>query len=123
MPVSQLQHINIRCSNVEASRLFYEAVGLRTGARPPFASHGYWLYLGVEPVVHLVQRPAGEPARDTGTGNLDHVAFEGRDLEGTRQVLQALGLVFRETVVPRDGVTQIFVSDPDGVMLEMNFAP
>ena len=123
MPISQLQHINIRCSNVEVSRQFYEALGLKTGPRPPFTSQGYWLYLGTEPVIHLVQRPAGEAAWDSGTGNLDHVAFEGRDVEETRQILRALGLLFREALVPRDGGIQIFVSDPDGVTLEMNFAP
>jgi len=123
MPLSRLQHINIRCSDLEASRQFYEALGLRAGTRPPFASQGYWLYLDSEPVVHLVQRPADESAQNGGTGNLDHVAFEGRDVEETRLVLRVPGLVFREAVVPRDGVVQIFVSDPDGVTLEMNFAP
>src|SRR2546423_1587459 len=78
-----------------ASRPFDEALGLKTGARPPFASHGYWLYLGIEPVVHLVRRPTGEAVWDSGTGNLDHVAWRAVMWKGPRQVLQALGLVFR----------------------------
>jgi catechol 2,3-dioxygenase-like lactoylglutathione lyase family enzyme len=124
MPVCRLQHINIRCADVAASRHFYVALlGLKEGPRPPFESQGYWLYLGDEPVVHLVQKRAGEAKLGPGTGDLDHIAFEGRDLEGMRQTLAAQGYQFREAVVPRDGVTQLFVADPDGVTLELNFAP
>jgi catechol 2,3-dioxygenase-like lactoylglutathione lyase family enzyme len=121
MPVDQFQHINTRSADVEASRRFYEEIlGFRVGDRPPFASTGYWLYLGNQPVVHLVQRPAGDPAQH-GAGNLDHIAFRGVDLEATRQTLQAAGIQYREAVVPRDGSIQIFVHDPDGIRIELNF--
>lgn len=124
MPVTQLQHINIRCSDVEASRHFYVSLlGLRQGPRPPFESEGYWLYLEQEARVHLVQKKPGEAILGPGTGDLDHIAFEGQDLEGMRQILKANGYSFREAIVPRDNVTQVFVADPDGVMLELNFAP
>jgi catechol 2,3-dioxygenase-like lactoylglutathione lyase family enzyme len=93
---------------------------LTVGARPPFASVGYWMYLGEHPVVHLVQRPAGENAM-AGAGHLDHVGFRGVDIEGTRAGLLAAGIPFREQVVPRDGSIQIFVVDPDGVKVELNF--
>jgi catechol 2,3-dioxygenase-like lactoylglutathione lyase family enzyme len=39
-----------------------------------------------------------------------------------RQVLAAEGLPFREAVVPRDQTVQIFVRDPDGIQVELNFA-
>ncbi len=124
MPVRSLQHVNIRCADVEASKDFYVAlIGLVVGPRPPFASQGYWLYAGDEPVVHLVQKPAGEAVRGPDTGALDHIAFEGVDLKATRSGLKARGKAFREAVVPRDGVIQLFVTDPDGVLLELNFAP
>ena len=124
MPVRGLQHVNIRCADVEATKDFYvELIGLVVGPRPPFASQGYWLYAGDEPVVHLVQRPEGEAGPRPDTGALDHVAFEGVDLEATRSALKARNTVFREAVVPRDGVIQLFVADPDGVLLELNFAP
>src|SRR3954453_4077667 len=120
MPVDQFQHINTRSADVEASREFYvNILGLRVGDRPPFASTGYWLYLGDQPAVPLVQRPPGEAAQ-SGCGNLDHVAFRGVDLEGTRRTLAAAGLPYREAVVPRDGSIQIFVHDPDGIRIELN---
>jgi catechol 2,3-dioxygenase-like lactoylglutathione lyase family enzyme len=96
-------------------------MGLTEGPRPPFASRGFWLYLGPEPIVHLVQKPADEPVRGPGTGDLDHIAFEGVELDAFRSVLSKAGIAFREAVVPRDQTVQIFVLDPDGVQLELNF--
>jgi glyoxylase I family protein len=123
MPVDGFQHINIRSADVDRTRDFYVRVlGLRVGDRPPFASTGYWLYLGNQAVVHLVQR-SPDDAPERGSGNLDHVAFRGVDLEGTRQALVAAGIQFREAVVPRDNTAQIFVHDPDGIKLELNFEP
>jgi len=121
MPLEALQHVNIRCVDVEAARAFYgDVLGLTVGARPPFQSRGYWMYIGHHPVVHLVQRPDGE-APASGPGNLDHVGFGGVDLDGTRKKLQAAGIAFREKVVPRDGTVQIFLLDPDGIQVELNF--
>jgi catechol 2,3-dioxygenase-like lactoylglutathione lyase family enzyme len=121
MAIEAFQHVNTRSADVERTKDFYVRLGLRVGERPPFASRGYWLYLGDRPVLHLVQRPDGQPHHD-GSGNVDHIAFEASDLEATRRALTEAGLPFREAVVPRDGTIQIFVPDPDGVMVELNFA-
>jgi catechol 2,3-dioxygenase-like lactoylglutathione lyase family enzyme len=121
MTIAGFQHINIRSTDVECTRDFYvRVIGLRVGDRPPFSFPGYWLYLGDQAVVHLVQRGSDEAA-SPGSGNLDHVAFRGVDLDGTRQALRAAGIPFREAVVPRDKTVQIFVHDPDGIKLELNF--
>jgi len=122
MPVDQLQHVNIRCADVDRTKDFYvQILGLRVGERPPFQSAGYWLYLGDHPIVHLVQRPPGDEPK-AGSGNLDHIAFGGVDLQGTRESLKAAEIPYGEQVVPRDGVVQIFVNDPDGIKVELNFA-
>ena len=123
MAVDSLQHINLRSTDVERSREFYvEVVGLVVGPRPPIASVGYWLYLGEVPVIHLVQRPLDATA-PTGSGAVDHVAFHGVDFDTARARFSALGIVFREAVIPRDGTRQLFVHDPDGVKIELNFDP
>ena len=119
--IEGFQHLNIRTADVERARDFYvRALGLRVGDRPPFTSFGYWLYLGDQPVVHLVQCGPGESI-EPGSGRLDHVAFRGVDLDGMRQTLHAAGVPFREAVVPRDQTVQIFLHDPDGLMLELTF--
>jgi catechol 2,3-dioxygenase-like lactoylglutathione lyase family enzyme len=122
MPMGALQHVNIRCADADRSRDFYvEVLGLTQGDRPPFASSGYWLYFGGVPIVHLVQKVAGEPKRGPGTGEIDHIAFEGSDLPAMRESLNSRGIAFREALVPRDQVVQVFVHDPDGIQIELNF--
>jgi len=122
MAVVAFQHVNTRSADVERTREFYVRLGLRVGDRPPFASRGYWLYLGDVPVLHLVQRPDGQPHHDH-SGNVDHIAFASDDLPGMRRLLTEAGLAFREAVVPRDQSVQIFVQDPDGITVELNFPP
>jgi len=68
-----------------------------------------------------VQRGAGE-SHAAGSGNVDHIAFRGVDLDATRATLRAANIQFREAVVPRDNTVQIFLFDPDGLKLELNFA-
>jgi len=55
-----------------------------------------------------------------------HINTRSADAERTRgctrALLRAAGLEFREAVVPRDTTVQIFVRDPDGVTVELNFA-
>jgi catechol 2,3-dioxygenase-like lactoylglutathione lyase family enzyme len=121
MPVDAFQHVNTRSADVDRTKDFYVRLGLRVGERPPFRSKGYWLYLGDQPVVHLVQRSDEETHHD-GAGNVDHVAFHAVDLEGTKRALTEAGLPFRTAVVPRDNTIQIFVRDPDGITVELNFA-
>jgi catechol 2,3-dioxygenase-like lactoylglutathione lyase family enzyme len=121
MPVTTLQHVNIRCANAGRSRDFYQLLGLTEGPRPPFASTGYWMYAGDEPIVHLVQKKPDEPVLGPGTGALDHVALGAVNLAAMREELNRRGIGFREAVVPRDGSVQLFVADPDGVTLELNF--
>lgn len=121
MPVDAFQHVNTRSSDVERTKDFYVRLGFRVGDRPPFASTGYWLYLQDHPVLHLVQRKDGDVHHAHG-GNVDHVAFHAVDLEGTKRALTEAGVSFREAVVPRDNTIQLFVRDPDGITIELNFA-
>lgn len=128
MTVQALEHVTIRCADLKATRDFYVALGLHEGARPAFPFKGYWLYLGGVPVVHLVDAndkgsawggEAGVAERDTGP--FDHVAFRGEDFARMRGQLAAAGLEFRERVVPGGALSQLFVRDPDGVLVEINF--
>lgn len=117
MPVTRLEHVNTRSADVEKTRAFYEQfLGLRSGPRPAFASKGYWMYLGDQPILHLVQRPEGEAAKPD-SGNVDHVAFHGENRDALRASLVNAGVAYRETG------TQLFIHDPDGLKIEINFDP
>ena len=126
MAVDMLEHFTVRCVNLARTRDFYsEIVGLAVGPRPDFDFAGYWLYLGDQPVVHLVLEDEREdacaqrPGQDAGA--LDHIAFRRQDLDGTRALLRAKGIDFKEAPVPGRPVHQIIVRDPDGVLIELNF--
>ena len=131
MGISALEHVTIRCAQLQRSRDFYvDLLGLEEGARPAFAFRGYWLYLGGVPVVHLVEAAdkAGAGKREivipdpaNGTGSFDHVAFTGDDFQAMKEKLVQAGLTYRERVVPGGARAQLFVPDPEGVMVEINF--
>ncbi len=129
MTVSALEHVTIRCMQRQKTRDFYvELMGLIEGPRPDFPFRGHWLYLGGVPVVHLVEAAdkgsawGGEPgAAGSDTGPFDHVAFQGADFDTMRARLRTAGVTFRERIVPGGDLKQLFVPDPEGVLVEINF--
>lgn len=124
MPVTAFNHFNLRAERglLEELRAFYvDVVGLTVGARPPFAFHGYWLYIGDQAVLHLVDDAAAPKAGDARRGTFDHVAFTCRDLPAFESHLQRLGVPYRRAAVPGREQAQLFVADPAGNGVEFNF--
>jgi catechol 2,3-dioxygenase-like lactoylglutathione lyase family enzyme len=126
MPLRRIEHYNIHTTRLAETVSFYDRVlGMKTGDRPPFPFPGAWIYLEGAPVLHLVDIADGQRAARagaTGTGVIDHIAFEATDLPAMRATLAREGVDFTERVVPRSGVTQVFVTDPNGLTIELNFA-
>lgn len=122
MPIASLDHCTIRTADLEAARRFYvDLLGLRAGDRPPFSFPGLWLYADDgKPVLHLVGVEPGR-AQTGATGALDHVAFAASDAASLRARLAAAGIEFTQRVVPLLGVLQLFVYDPHGIRVELNF--
>lgn len=119
-------HFNLRAPQplLERLRDFYcEVVGLRVGPRPPFRSAGYWLYAGEQDVLHLTACDADESASRQGRSSYDHAAFRARDLDACERRLQQLGLPYQKSQVPGGGAVQLFLHDPAGLGVELNFAP
>ncbi|GEP55520.1 VOC family protein [Reyranella soli] len=130
MPLGALQHYTIEPSDLERTRNFYcDVLGLENGERPPLGFPGYWLYSGGVATVHLLgeRKPRegivvrGTNARFENTGRFDHIAFAATDIDGVRKRLQSNNVTFREQTIPRTGGQQIFLYDPDGVGVELNF--
>ncbi len=117
-----LDHITIRCRDLEASRRFYaDILGLESGYRPPFEGPpGAWLYDGGRPVVHLY---VGAPQDGAGAAALDHIAFVVEDVAAIKERLRRRGQRYETATVPEIGAEQVFFDDPDGVGLEVANAP
>jgi len=125
MPLHVLNHFTITPMDLEATKDFYANVlGLEVGYRPPLNFPGYWLYSGGIATVHLIGfRQGDKPAsrKETKTGRFDHIAFSCTGLKQMKAKLKKLNIEHEERVLPRDRQTQIFLRDPDGIAVELNF--
>lgn len=134
MSISRLDHYSIRTTDLDRTRRFYtEIIGLAVGPRPTFPFPGVWLYNGDQAVVHVVGIDVNDPKGladylgdrgledQDGTGTIDHVAFLCGDVDGMRARFKAAGVVTREREVASLRLLQVFIEDPNGVTLELNF--
>ncbi len=134
-----LNHFSIRTTNMEATRLFYEAtLGVTVGPRPAFPFPGLWLYNGshddvANALVHVIGIDLNDPEglkqylgeRDLsslkGSGAVDHIALFDTGLEEKLSQLRKSGIPVRERTVPVIGLHQVFMDDPNGVVIELNY--
>ena len=132
--LTRLEHFLVMTHDLDATRDFYrDVLGFQEGHRPELGFLGHWLYLGDIPVIHIAEWasytahcerlgiPVTRPA--PGTGPLDHVAFNGRDshYDRLRELLDAHGLEYHPHDSAAIGLRQIFLEDPNGLKLELNF--
>jgi len=117
----RLDHVNIRTQRLAQLRQFYvEALGLMEGKRPDFSFPGAWLYLGAEPIIHLIE--ASEAPEPPTNPQLQHFAIRGEGLGDFLSHLRSLGVAYRIGVVPGFGTYQVNIQDPDGNCLHLDFA-
>lgn len=134
-----LNHFSIRTTDLAASRRFYaEVLGLTVGPRPDFPFPGAWMYRGdhgdvANAVVHIIgidrNDPKGleqylggrEEAALAGSGAVDHIAFFAEGLAEMLAHLGALRVAYRERTVPSIGLHQLFLDDPCGIVIELNY--
>ncbi len=125
MAIKELNHVNIRTNLMEETKDFYcDVIGLKTGWRPDFGSHGYWLYCGETPIVHLsLSDPDGDPrtvADGMGDG-FDHIGLSAKDLGGFEQTLRKQGVPYAKRLAAGNRLVQVFCLDPNGVQVEVAF--
>jgi len=134
MPLSHIEHFLVQTADMARTRDWYVRVlGLRVGPNPDFKFPVCWLYLGDNDVVHITEGGAqvsenrkkyvGQESQAThGSGVVDHIAFRATGLEGMLEHLRALGVDFRQRRVNDQGLYQLFMHDPNGIKIELNFA-
>lgn len=134
MPISHIEHFLIQTTDLEATRDWYvQVLGFREGPHPDFKFPVVWLYLGDTDVVHLTQggknvsenRKAylGQQSEaTTGSGVVDHIAFRCTGLTEMMERLSRSKVEFRKRMVDDQGLFQLFLFDPNGVKIELNFS-
>jgi len=132
MPLTKLEHYLVLTQDIDGTRDFYvNVLGMQNGFRPPLGFPGHWVYIGDTPVIHIaewVTYTARQNAKNAfvtspaqGTGPVDHVAFGAEDYDGVLERIRGHKIPVRENNNPGNIVRQLFLFDPNGVQIEINF--
>jgi catechol 2,3-dioxygenase-like lactoylglutathione lyase family enzyme len=131
--IQSLDHVNIRSRRYEESLAFYrDVLGLDVRPAPGQADchASAWAYTADgRPALHLNSaelipdflNEGPTPPTPEGSGRVHHVALLCTDYETIRQRLEDHGQGLRFNSVEAANLRQIFVQDPDGVLVELNF--
>lgn len=130
MQVNWLDHVNLITDKLDETAEFYKALlNLeRRNAPPPLTPEtAQWMYdAGGKAIVHInsVDCPRAfdrEVEPGALTGAVHHVALNCTGYDELMERVSALGTPFQRNTVDAIGLRQIFVSDPNNVLLELNF--
>ncbi len=132
MPVTELNHFLLLANDLERTKDFYvDVLGFEVMPRPDFPFPGYWLGINGKIQVHMAQ--AGVPdselyylgrpknAATNNSGVIDHVAFLATEPEKFVKRFRELGVAVRPRAFPESELYQLFIKDPDGLTIELNF--
>ena len=134
MPISHMEHFLLQTEDIEATKNWYvKILGFRVGPAPDFKFPVYWLYLGDRDVLHITtggksvsenrKKYVGQQSEaSAGTGVIDHVGFRTTGLHEMIEHLTKNKIEFSERQVNDQGLYQLFLFDPNGVKIELNFA-
>ncbi|WP_019831516.1 VOC family protein [Sphingomonas sp. PR090111-T3T-6A] len=123
--IERIGHINIRTPILKETIRFYEelfdlvAAGQTMGHQELHA----WLYgKDGRAIIHVNTPPDGEvPAPPGVRARLDHIAFDCSDVGEMERRLNAFGVPYVKRATRVAGLTQIVLSDPNGIRLELAF--
>ena len=134
MPLHHLEHFLIQTADMAATRDWYvKVLGFSEGPHPDFKFPVCWLYIGDTDVIHITEggakvsenrkRYLGQQSDAVeGTGVIDHVAFRCTGLREMMTHLSRNGIAYNRRQVDDQGLFQLFLSDPNGIKVELNFA-
>ncbi len=134
MPLSHLEHFLIQTIDLEGTKNWYcDVLGMTVGYSPDFKMPVYWLYIGDTDVLHITvggenvsenrKKYLGQQSTEThGSGVVDHVAFRATGLMEMMEHLDSRGIDYTRRQVDDQGLFQLFLLDPNGVKVELNFA-
>lgn len=129
MRVNALDHVNIQTTDLKATVRFYSDVLDLAAKNPPPPLDPklvQWMYDSAgRPIFHLSTPGSmlGEAGRriSSDTGPVHHIALDCSGHDAMVERLKSLGLEHRLNHVVAIDLKQIFVRDPNGVLIEMNY--
>ena len=134
MPLKRIEHYLIAANDMQQTCDWYcNVLGMEEGWHPDFGFPVIWLYLNGIDVVHIGQDAnqasvqqrtyLGRITQDTGsgTGAIDHIAFRATGLDGIIARLRKHGVEFNERRANGQALFQLFMFDPNGIKVELNF--
>jgi catechol 2,3-dioxygenase-like lactoylglutathione lyase family enzyme len=132
MSIRALDHVNIRTADLEATVAFFrDVLGMNVVSPPgaPAGARAAWvLDDSGNAVVHIGATDVAYPTDDEvpfdahrGGGSVHHVAFRCGDPADMLARLTRHGVAMHETRIESIGLRQMFVHEPNGIFLELNF--
>lgn len=130
MIVERLDHVNIITADLAATARFYaELLDLEERDGPPSMKpeQARWMYDSAGNAILHLNSPDfprlfdREVSPNAVTGAIHHIALRCGDFDEVKARLDARGAQYQINEVPAAGLRQIFTSDPNNVLLELNF--
>ena len=120
LSINHIQLVAEKDLVIKLKDFYCDVVGLTIGYRPAFERFGFWLYIGDKDVLHLITPKEGD-GRSLQKSSFDHIAFKTANYEAVLKKLKSLSIPFEEKPIPGMSVHQIFLHDPAGNRVELNF--
>ena len=120
LSINHIQLVAEKDLVIQLRDFYCDVVGLTEGFRPVFERFGFWLYIEDKDVLHLITPKEGD-GRSPQKSSFDHVAFKTTNYQDVLKKLKSLNILFEEKPIPGISSHQIFLRDPAGNRVELNF--
>lgn len=124
MPLMDINHVAIRTLDLDKTNWFYtDVLGMTLANRPPFDFPGSWLQIG-QTMIHVL---AGAGAYDQEGkfrpvgGAVDHISITAKGFDEFVDRFEEKKVTWKQFAVPGADIVQLFVRDPNGILIELNF--
>ena len=136
MPENEIKisfdHYLLFAKNLDETVKWYgDVLNMRPGPLPDFDVPVHWLYLEDKPIIHVTERRKENQIEsyigkvdyenDSGSGLIDHIAFNCTGLKKMLSKLDGLNIEYTERRVDAQSRYQVFFFDPNGVKIELDF--
>ena len=136
MAIAHLEHFLLVAQDYEETIDWYiDNLGFTKGPHPDFGPEVEvtWLYAGDRDVIHIVPSRPGDAPRPRpdpnatpkeiaqGSRPIHHIAFRAENRHEMTGRFKEKGITYLEQQASKQDLYQVFVRDPNGVTVELNF--